>query len=94
MPDAPPSADDAYHLAADRGPASQLALGLAVKLDPPAPLRELSPGDRFLLESTGIEGRLEAHGPGSATVMLWREDERRWTRTTWAPTTEVRRLRG
>jgi len=84
---------DTYHLAADRAPASQLALGLEVRLDPPTLLGTLEPGDRFLLEATGIEGRLEAHGSGSATVLLWRDGDRRWTRTTWALNTEVRRLR-
>jgi hypothetical protein len=84
---------DAYHLAADRGPVAQLTLGLAVKLDPPMPLSQLDVGDRFLLESTGVEGRLEDRGPGSATVALWREGEHRWSRTTWALATQVRRLR-
>jgi hypothetical protein len=93
MTDTAPS-NDVYHLAADRGPPAQLSLGLAVKLDPPAPLAALTPGDRFLLESTGVEGRLEAHGTGSATVLVWRDGDTRWTRTTWALSTEVRRLRG
>jgi hypothetical protein len=85
---------ESYHLAADKAPAAQLALGLQVKLDPPAAVSTLEIGDRFLLESTGVEGRLEARGPGSVTVALWREDENRWNRTTWALTTVVRRLRG
>lgn len=84
---------DAYHLAADRGPASQLALGLEVRLDPPTEIGALAPGDRFLLESAGVEGRLEARGQGSVTVLLWREGQPRPARTTWALTTEVRRLR-
>ena len=93
MTDRATADDDRYHLAADRGPTSQLTLGLTVRLDPPSPLGSLTPGDRFLLETTGVEGRLEGHGTGSATVSVWREGDRRWTRTTWALTTEVRRLR-
>ncbi len=85
---------DSFHLAADKAPPAQLALGLVVKLDPPSPVASLEIGDRFLLESTGVEGRLEARGPGSATVALWRPEENRWTRTTWALTTIVRRWRG
>ena len=84
---------DLHRVAADRAPAAQLTLGLTVRLDPPAPLRTLVPGDRFLLESTGVEGRLEAHGTGSATVALWRDEVQRWSRTTWALETLVRRLR-
>ena len=85
---------DAFHLAADKAPRAQLTLGLEVKLDPPVAVSTLEIGDRFLLESTGVEGRLEARGPGSVTVALWREEESRWNRTTWALTTVVRRLRG
>ena len=85
---------DGYRLAADRAPPAQLALGLEVQLDPPMPVGDLEPGDRFLLESLGVEGRLEARGHGSVTVQLWREGESRPARTTWALTTEVRRLRG
>ncbi|MEZ4457926.1 MAG: hypothetical protein AB7L66_14095 [Gemmatimonadales bacterium] len=81
-----------YHLAADRGPVSQLSLGLAVRLDPPVPLGELAPGERFLLESAGTEGKVVSHGSGSATVAILSED--RWSRTTWSLATLVRRLRG
>ena len=84
---------DVYHLASDHGPPSQLTLGLEIKLDPERPLAELLPGTRFLLESTGVEGRLEATGSGSATVAVWRPAENRWSRTTWALTTLVRPLR-
>jgi hypothetical protein len=84
---------DLHRAAADRGPPAQLTLGLTVRLDPPTPLDSLAIGDRFLLESTGVEGRLEARGPGSATVAIWRDDVHRWTRTTWGLMTLVRRLR-
>jgi hypothetical protein len=83
-----------YHLVSDRAPPAQLTLGLAVKLDPPMSVASLEIGDRFLLESTGVEGRLEGRGPGSVTVALWRGEDNRWSRTTWALTTLVRRLRG
>lgn len=83
---------DCYQLTADRAPDGQLALGLAVTLDAPAPLATLAVGDRFLLESSGREGRLEVCGSGSVTVALWNADGR-WTRTTWSPETLVRRMR-
>jgi len=85
---------DRYHLAADRGPDDQLRLGLSVRLDPPTAVSQLQPGDRFLLEDSTLEGRLEGCGTGSATVTLWREGSSRPVRTTWALTTSVRRLRG
>ena len=81
-----------FHFAADRGPVEQLNLGLAVRLDPPTPLSDLAPGDRFLLESAGTEGKLVTRGSGSATVAVLTDD--RWTRTTWSLATLVRRLRG
>ena len=81
-----------YRLAADRAPEAQLALDLTVALEPPTPLATLKPGDRFLQESSSIEGRLESQGSGSATVLLWRDGDR-WVRTTWSLSTEVRRLR-
>lgn len=82
-----------YHLAADRGPEGQLTLGLAVRLDPPSPIVALSEGDRFLLESSSLEGRLVVRGTGSVTVSVL-TDGVRWTRTTWSPQTLVRRMRG
>ncbi|MGE0556545.1 MAG: hypothetical protein AB7R55_24225 [Gemmatimonadales bacterium] len=85
---------DEYHLAGDRVRGDQLSLGLVVKLDPPSAVSELTPGDRFLLEDASLEGRLEACGSGSATVLLWREGASRPERTTWALSTSVRRLRG
>ncbi len=81
-----------YHLAADRGPDGQLTLGLAVRLDPPCPVSALAEGDRFLLESSGLEGRLVVRGNGSVTVSVL-TDGIRWTRTTWSPQTLVRRMR-
>jgi hypothetical protein len=84
---------DGYRLAADRAPPAQLALGLEVRLGAPIPVGDLEPGERFLLESLGVEGRLEVRGNGSVTVLLWRKGESRPSRTTWALTTEVRRLR-
>lgn len=83
---------DHYHLTSDRAPESQLALGLAVTLESAAPLGTLAVGDRFLLEASGREGRLEARGSGSMTVALW-SGEGRWVRTTWSPETLVRRMR-
>ena len=81
-----------YHLAADRAPEGQLVLGLAVRLDPPAPISTLADGDRFLLESSGTEGRLVSRGTGSATVSILSDGDR-WTRTTWSLQTLVRRMR-
>lgn len=84
---------DVYRLAADRGPPSQYTLGLQVRLDPPTRLALLKPGDRFLLESSGTEGKVVAGGSGSVTVST-RGPGDRWTKTTWSPATEVRPLRG
>lgn len=84
---------DVYRLAADHGPASQYTLGLQVRLDPPTQLSLLAPGARFLLESSGTEGRLVSRGSGSATVAI-RGAGDRWSRTTWSLNTEVRPMRG
>ncbi len=83
---------DVYRLAADHGPPSQYTLGLQVRLDPPIALSLLFPGDRFLLESSGTEGKLVSRGSGSATVAI-RGPGDRWSRTTWSLNTEVRRMR-
>ena len=82
-----------YRMTGDRSRSGQLSLDLLVMLDPPCPLGELRVGDRFLLESAGVEGRFESRGTGSATVALWRAGDERWTRTTWSLSTEVRRMR-
>jgi hypothetical protein len=81
-----------YHLAADRAPAAQLALGLEVRLDVPTTVQELAPGDRFLLESCDMEGRVVSRGPSSVVVAI-RGANDQWTQTRWSLQTEVRRLR-
>lgn len=83
---------DTYCLAADRAPTTQLTLGLAVSLDPPAPLGSLQLGDRFVLEDAAIEGRLLEWGVGSAIVMIRRDGEPPG-KTTWSLNTVVRRMR-
>ena len=84
---------DVYRLAADHAPPSQYTLGLQVRLDPPTTLSLLQPGDRFLLESSGTEGKMVSRGTGSATVAI-RGPGDRWSRTTWSLNTAVRPMRG
>jgi hypothetical protein len=81
-----------YHLASDHAPATQLTLGLEVRLDIPVALQDLAPGERFLLESCGIEGRVVSCGPSGAVVSIRGADDH-WTQTRWSLQTEVRRLR-
>lgn len=83
---------DTYRLAVDRAPEGQLSLGLAVTLDPPGVLGSLTIGDRFLLDSSLIEGKLLGWGSGSALVTIRRELDG-WTTTTWSLNTMVRRMR-
>jgi hypothetical protein len=82
-----------HHVAADQAPAAQLALELEVRLDLPTAVQELAPGERFLLESCGIEGRVIACGPSGAVVSIRGADDDHWTQTRWSLQTEVRRLR-
>ncbi|MSR01128.1 MAG: hypothetical protein EXR94_00040 [Gemmatimonadetes bacterium] len=82
-----------YHLAGDYAPPGQLTLGLQIEIDPAGPLSSLHPGDRFLLAAGDIEGKLVSWGSGSITVAVRGSDDR-WTRTTWSPNTQVRRMRG
>lgn len=82
-----------YSVAPDRAPASQLTLGLEVRLDLPITVQELAPGERFLLESCGVEGRVVSCGPSSAVVAIRGADDDHWTQTRWSLQTEVRRLR-
>ena len=83
---------DSYRLVVDHAPKQQLTFELAVALDPPAPLSTLAPGDRFVLDGVGLEGRLLGWGTGSAQVMIRREPEG-WAKTTWSLATTVRRMR-
>lgn len=82
-----------YQLAADDAPSSQLTLDLEVRLDLPTRVQALAPGERFLLESCGVEGRVVSQGPSSVVVAIRGADDH-WTRTRWSLQTEVRRLRG
>jgi hypothetical protein len=84
---------DVHRLFIDADRRGQLDLGLVVELDPASALSELRVGDRFVLESGSLEGRVEGFGTGSATVLLWRHEATRPERTTWALTTTVRRFR-
>ena len=81
-----------YHVAADQAPAAQLALELEVRLEVPTTVQELAPGERFLLESCGVEGRVVSQGPSSVVVAIRGADDH-WTQTRWSLQTEVRRLR-
>ncbi|MBM4186233.1 MAG: hypothetical protein FJ206_02870 [Gemmatimonadetes bacterium] len=82
---------DRYRLIPDREAGSQLPLELAVALAPPAPLSSLDTGDRFVLDGSGLEGKLVHRGLGSADVLVRRGDEG-WSRTTWSLGTVVRRM--
>jgi hypothetical protein len=83
--------DERYPVAADRAPASQLALDFEVRLDRPLMIQELGPGERFLLESCGVEGRVVTRGPSSILVAIRGADDH-WTHARWSLQTEVRRL--
>ncbi|MFN0179549.1 MAG: hypothetical protein ACKVZ0_12185 [Gemmatimonadales bacterium] len=83
---------DAYRLVVDHAPKQQLTLDLVVALDPPAPLSTLAPGDRFILDGVGLEGKLVGWSTGSAQVVVRRESEG-WAKTTWSLATVVRRMR-
>lgn len=82
---------DHYRLIPDRESAAQLPLDLAVVLDPPAPLSTLEVGARFVLDGSGLEGKLVSRGPGSADVLV-RRDPEGWSKTTWSLGTVVRRM--
>ena len=83
---------DRYRVVADQAAPVQLTLGLEVKLDVPTTVQELAPGDRFLLESCDVEGRVVSRGPSSVVVAI-RGANDQWTQTRWSLQTEVRRLR-
>jgi hypothetical protein len=84
---------DRYHLAGDHAPTGQLTLELEVRLDLPVAVETLAPGERFLLESCHLEGRVVSQGPSGVVVTIRGADDQ-WTRTRWSAQTEVRRLRG
>ena len=84
--------DEQYQLLADRAPAAQLTLGLEVRLDVVTTVQQLAPGERFLLESCQVEGRVVSCGPSSVVVAIRGPDDH-WTQTRWSLQTEVRRLR-
>lgn len=71
---------------------NQFELGFPLAFDPPCPLSELPPGAWFLQEGTGLRGQIVALRQGTVDVALRLDD--RLTRTTWAPGTVVRRMRG
>ncbi len=70
----------------------QFELGIPIAIDAPCTLAELPPGAWFLQEGTGLRGRIVALRKGTVDVAVRVED--RMTRTTWAPATVVRRVRG
>ena len=82
-----------HHLAADRASAAQLTLELEVRLDGPRAVHELAPGERFLLESCGVEGRVVSCGPSAVVVAIRGADDDHWTQTRWSLQTQVRPLR-
>ena len=63
----------------------------AVPVDLTVMVQDLEPGERFILESCGVEGKALARGPSSMLVSIRGPDDH-WTQARWSLRTKVRRL--